>query len=180
MRCVKMCPAQALDEKDYPQGLTDKKSCTAHSAELNQRGISPCGICIKVCPVGEDRKALRAGGCSIYTRKDRVPGGAPGLGAREKIWRAVRSRLSAMIVGRKMVDAQSAFIFILGFFESLDLFLDISAGLSFVSLDWRQIGSAGSGCLLTAAALRGLSGAASSSTRRAACTRTREKEAGRA
>ena len=52
MRCVKMCPAGALDQEDYPQGLTDKKSCSAHSAELNQKGISPCGICIKVCPVG--------------------------------------------------------------------------------------------------------------------------------
>jgi len=73
MRCVKMCPAQALDEKDYPQGLTDKKSCTAHSAELNSRGISPCGICIKVCPVGEDRKLYGRSDVSIYSRKDRFP-----------------------------------------------------------------------------------------------------------
>jgi epoxyqueuosine reductase len=71
MRCVKMCPAKALDEKDYPQGLTDKKSCTAHSAELNQRGISPCGICIKVCMVGEDRKLYGREDASIYSRRDR-------------------------------------------------------------------------------------------------------------
>jgi len=71
MRCVKMCPAEALDERDYPQGLTDKKSCTAHSAELNCRGISPCGICIKVCPVGEDRKLYGRQDGSIYSRKDR-------------------------------------------------------------------------------------------------------------
>ncbi|MDD1749344.1 MAG: 4Fe-4S binding protein [Methanothrix sp.] len=71
MRCVRMCPAKALDERDYPQGLTDKKSCTVHSAELNLRGISPCGICIKVCPVGEDRKLYGRQDGSIYSRKDR-------------------------------------------------------------------------------------------------------------
>jgi epoxyqueuosine reductase len=83
MRCVKMCPAKALDEKDYPQGLTDKKSCTAHSAELNQRGISPCGICIKVCPVGEDRKLFGRKDASIYSRKDQFP-------QEHKAWEHVR------------------------------------------------------------------------------------------
>ncbi|HUS75972.1 MAG TPA: 4Fe-4S binding protein [Methanothrix sp.] len=73
MRCVKMCPAKALDERDYPEGLTDKKSCTAHSAKLASRGISPCGICIKVCPVGEDRKLYGREDASIYSRKDRFP-----------------------------------------------------------------------------------------------------------
>jgi epoxyqueuosine reductase len=73
MRCVKMCPARALDERDYPQGLTDRKSCTAHSAELNQQGISPCGICIKVCPVGKDRKLYGREDASIYSRRDRFP-----------------------------------------------------------------------------------------------------------
>jgi epoxyqueuosine reductase QueG len=73
MRCVRMCPVQALREGDYPQALTDKKSCTARSAELNSRGISPCGICIKVCPVGEDRKLYGRTDASIYSRKDRFP-----------------------------------------------------------------------------------------------------------
>lgn len=73
MRCVKMCPARALVGGDYPQGLTDKKSCTAHSAELNLLGISPCGICIKVCPVGEDRELYGRKDASIYSRKDRFP-----------------------------------------------------------------------------------------------------------
>jgi epoxyqueuosine reductase QueG len=83
MRCVKMCPAQALDEKDYPEGLTDKKSCAAHSAELNQKGISPCGICIKVCPVGEDRKLFGREDGSIYIRKDKFP-------AEHRAWEHVR------------------------------------------------------------------------------------------
>ncbi len=56
MRCVDSCPTKALDEKDYPLGLTDKKTCVSYSIELYKKGISPCGICIKVCPVGDDRK----------------------------------------------------------------------------------------------------------------------------
>ena len=71
MRCVKMCPVNALNEKDYPQGLTDKKTCAEHSNELNRQGISPCGICIKVCPVGEDRQLFDRMDASIYSRRDR-------------------------------------------------------------------------------------------------------------
>ncbi|CVK31745.1 protein of unknown function [Methanoculleus bourgensis] len=36
--------------------LTDKAACAANSADLARRHISPCGICITVCPVGEDRQ----------------------------------------------------------------------------------------------------------------------------
>ena len=56
MLCVHACPVGALDELDYPIGLTDKAACAKNSAELARRHISPCGICIKVCPVGEDRR----------------------------------------------------------------------------------------------------------------------------
>src|SRR5512136_1344117 len=56
MRCVHLCPSTALAEKDYPVGITDKHTCASWSAELHKRYISPCGICIKVCPVGDDRK----------------------------------------------------------------------------------------------------------------------------
>jgi len=83
MRCVKMCPAAALDREDYPQGLTNKKSCSAHSAELAQKGISPCGICIKVCPVGEDRKLFGREDEGIYSRKDKFP-------AEHRAWEHVR------------------------------------------------------------------------------------------
>ena len=94
MRCVKMCPAQALDEKDYPQGLTDKKSCTAHSAELNQPGHLALRDMHQGLPGGRGQKAVRTGGCFHLLPKGSVPGGAQSLGAREKVWGAVRSRLS--------------------------------------------------------------------------------------
>ena len=84
MRCVAMCPVGALNNQEYPRGLTDKKACASHSAELNRRGISPCGICIKVCPVGKDRKLYRREDVSIYSRRDRFPEG-------HSAWEHVRS-----------------------------------------------------------------------------------------
>ncbi len=73
MRCVRMCPSNALNEADYPEGKTDKKACTSYSLELARRHISPCGICIKVCPVGEDRKLYGREDASIYARKEEFP-----------------------------------------------------------------------------------------------------------
>jgi epoxyqueuosine reductase len=70
MRCVDMCPSNALNKKMYPEGLTDKKACATYSAALNERYVSPCGICIKVCPVGEDRKEYGRNDISIYTDRD--------------------------------------------------------------------------------------------------------------
>jgi len=73
MRCVNLCPTKALDDKDYPLGLTNKKTCASYSVELYKKGISPCGICIKVCPVGDDRKLHHRESRSIYTRNDSSP-----------------------------------------------------------------------------------------------------------
>ena len=71
MKCVTMCPANAIGKDGYPDGLTDKKACASHSAKLNERYISPCGICIKVCPVGDDRKLYHREDISIYSDEDR-------------------------------------------------------------------------------------------------------------
>lgn len=60
--CVHACPVHALSEEDYPDALTRKDRCSRRSEGLNRHFLSPCGICIKVCPVGEDR--------SVYGRKD--------------------------------------------------------------------------------------------------------------
>jgi len=84
MRCVEMCPSKSLSRQDYPDGLTDKMGCAGYSAKLNERYISPCGICIKVCPVGEDRILYGRGDPSIYTDKDRYA-------EYHRAWRHVRS-----------------------------------------------------------------------------------------
>lgn len=73
MRCVRMCPANALDERAYPRDLTDKNACSAYSAELERRGVSPCGVCIKVCPVGADRELYGQKDASIYSDEKRYP-----------------------------------------------------------------------------------------------------------
>ncbi len=56
MRCVEACPAGALEAGDYPAALTDKRACAEQAANLNKRNISPCGRCIAVCPIGDDRR----------------------------------------------------------------------------------------------------------------------------
>lgn len=70
MRCVDACPVHAIDREDYPLGLTDKIACAARSEALNNRFISPCGICIKVCPVGADRTAYRREEMARYDEGD--------------------------------------------------------------------------------------------------------------
>lgn len=70
MACVQACPVRALDGKDYPLGLTDKTACALRSEALYKRSVSPCGICIKVCPVGEDRKRYGRTDMAIYDDGD--------------------------------------------------------------------------------------------------------------
>ncbi|WP_346865807.1 4Fe-4S binding protein [Methanocalculus sp. MSAO_Arc2] len=62
MECQKHCPVGAVSSEDYPKGKTSTMACAKYSAALNKRYASPCGICIKVCPVGSDR--------SLYGRED--------------------------------------------------------------------------------------------------------------
>ena len=66
MRCVKACPVHALDGKDYPAGITDKKACATRSEALFRRDISPCGLCIMVCPVGDDRRVFGREDLKLY------------------------------------------------------------------------------------------------------------------
>jgi epoxyqueuosine reductase len=69
-RCVEACPVHALDGQNYPVGLTDKKICATRSEALSERFISPCGICIKVCPVGVDRIRFGREDMGIYDEDD--------------------------------------------------------------------------------------------------------------
>lgn len=67
MRCVEMCPTHALPGEMYPGGLTDTHACASYSAGLFRRSVSPCGVCIKVCPVGNDRVHFHREDPGMYT-----------------------------------------------------------------------------------------------------------------
>jgi len=70
MECVNVCPVHALPRDGYPDGLTDKRACAERSEDLAARFISPCGFCIKVCPVGEDRTLYDREDSGIYLEKE--------------------------------------------------------------------------------------------------------------
>jgi epoxyqueuosine reductase QueG len=72
-RCVRSCPANALVEEDYPAGLTRKDRGTNYNAGLAGRYVSPCGICIKVCPVGRDRERFGRSDASMYDDPSTYP-----------------------------------------------------------------------------------------------------------
>ncbi|MCE8422687.1 MAG: epoxyqueuosine reductase [Candidatus Methanoperedens sp.] len=64
--CVKNCPVNAIPEKgDFPPPV-DKRLCAERSTKLRDEYRSPCGICIKVCPVGKDRELFGRKNMSIY------------------------------------------------------------------------------------------------------------------
>ena len=55
--CAKCCPKKAIAmRKDRVIGDYDKMACLEMAEELTCRRCYPCGICTKVCPVGQDRR----------------------------------------------------------------------------------------------------------------------------
>lgn len=84
MECVDRCPVHAVSSSGYPEGKTDKIACAKYSAGLNKKQISPCGLCIKVCPIGSDRV--------LYGREDvRVYREDEGETPLKKAWEHIRS-----------------------------------------------------------------------------------------
>ncbi|AXV38240.1 MAG: 4Fe-4S ferredoxin [Methanobacterium sp. BRmetb2] len=66
LKCADCCPVDAIPNSgDFPP-LMDKITCTIRSQELREEYRSPCGICIKVCPVGMDREIFNREDTSIY------------------------------------------------------------------------------------------------------------------
>jgi epoxyqueuosine reductase QueG len=54
--CVDCCPVDAFTyKKDELVADYDKHACAERARLLRDKGRYPCGVCIKVCPVGEDR-----------------------------------------------------------------------------------------------------------------------------
>nr|WP_319374572.1 4Fe-4S binding protein [uncultured Methanobacterium sp.] len=74
LSCAQNCPVNAIKSEqetgnDFPP-LINKMKCATRSRKLRKEYRSPCGICIKVCPVGEDRKVFNRNETSMYTCKD--------------------------------------------------------------------------------------------------------------
>lgn len=57
-RCLRGCPAGCFTDDKRPYTM-DMRSCTEHHIELKRQGHWPCGMCIRVCPVGDDMKLYR-------------------------------------------------------------------------------------------------------------------------
>ncbi len=85
MRCVEVCPANAIPGSGYPEGLTNKHACAVRSGRLSRRYMSPCGMCIRVCPVGKDRELYGREDVKIYDEED------PGYDRIHRSWHHVRS-----------------------------------------------------------------------------------------
>ena len=54
--CKECCPTNAFTTTEHLIAQMDKKKCAAYHAKLNDDYRYPCGVCIKVCPIGMDRK----------------------------------------------------------------------------------------------------------------------------
>ena len=69
-KCADHCPVDAIPiSGDFPPPM-DKKTCALTSQKLRSEYRSPCGICIKVCPVGKDREIFNRKDTSIYSDKN--------------------------------------------------------------------------------------------------------------
>ena len=72
LECVRECPVNAIrKEGNFPPPM-DKITCARRSKKLRDEYRSPCGICIKVCPVGKDRKVFNREDTTIYD-KNKTP-----------------------------------------------------------------------------------------------------------
>ncbi|HWR40719.1 MAG TPA: 4Fe-4S dicluster domain-containing protein [Patescibacteria group bacterium] len=59
--CQKVCPTQAFTPReDRLIADMDKKACAGYHSVLRDEHRYPCGVCIKVCPVGEDRELYQS------------------------------------------------------------------------------------------------------------------------
>jgi epoxyqueuosine reductase len=71
--CQKICPANAFDgEAGQQYAKMDKLACATNSKRLRKSFRNPCGFCIKVCPVGNDRKLFQSTDISKYFREKDV------------------------------------------------------------------------------------------------------------
>jgi epoxyqueuosine reductase QueG len=61
-KCAVNCPVGAIpSENTSTENIqpVNKILCAKHSKKLREKNIAPCGICIKNCPVGDDRETYQ-------------------------------------------------------------------------------------------------------------------------
>jgi ferredoxin len=57
------------DRKDLLVGEIDAVLCTRYHQVLLQEKRWPCGVCAKVCPIGEDRKLYESTSIGFYLKE---------------------------------------------------------------------------------------------------------------
>jgi epoxyqueuosine reductase QueG len=68
--CRRLCPADALaPNTDRLAADFDAIACTRHHQKLVAESRWPCGVCLKVCPIGEDRKLYQRTRPADYLRE---------------------------------------------------------------------------------------------------------------
>lgn len=68
--CRKLCPSQAFTtRRDRLIADMDVDACTRHHQVLRTENRWPCGVCAKVCPVGDDRKLYESTNIGLYLKE---------------------------------------------------------------------------------------------------------------
>lgn len=68
--CSQLCPVQAMSERPGSRICElDAIKCTQFHKELQSENRWPCGVCAKVCPVGEDRKLYGSLSIRLYQKE---------------------------------------------------------------------------------------------------------------
>ena len=71
--CARLCPAQALTPRpDCIVADFDAIACTIYHQNLVAESRFPCGVCVKVCSVGEDRKLYKRTHVADYLREHKA------------------------------------------------------------------------------------------------------------
>jgi epoxyqueuosine reductase QueG len=77
--CGRLCPAGALVARpDRIAAGFDAVACTIHHQKLVAESRFPCGVCVKVCPIGEDRKLYKRTRVADYLREYKALEDNPG------------------------------------------------------------------------------------------------------
>jgi epoxyqueuosine reductase QueG len=89
--CADCCPKKAITlRKDRVVGDYNMPACLEMAEELTRRRCYPCGICTKVCPIGEDRKLYREKGVMKKYRQEAEALAADPDDPRYRSWTHVR------------------------------------------------------------------------------------------